>query len=201
LLFRVNRTSDAAGTSDSAGWVQLVPRAKTALTSAGFWRPMTSAKANKAALKEELLRAVAADLASLQRAHRAAVEGATHEQAKPENDKDTRALEQSYLARGQAKRAEELREGLAAIGRMGVDAFTTDRPVGVGALVTAEEGKRNVRLFIALYGGGSRLANGSVQVVTPKSPLGEALIGKRVGDNCEVLTGGNRRELELVGIE
>jgi transcription elongation GreA/GreB family factor len=162
---------------------------------------MTSHPANKAALKEELMRAVAADLASLQRAHRATVEGATHEQAKPENDKDTRALEQSYLARGQAKRAEELREGLAALGRMGVDSFTPDRPVGVGALVTAEEGTRNVRLFIALYGGGSRLANGSVQVVTPRSPLGEALIGKRVGDNCEVLTGGNRRELELIGIE
>ena len=48
------------------------------------------------------MRAVAADLASLQRAHRATVEGATHEEAKPENDKDTRALEQSYLARGQS---------------------------------------------------------------------------------------------------
>src|SRR5688572_18515154 len=36
--------------------------------------------------------------------------GATHEEAKPENDKDTRALEQSYLARGQALRAEQLTE-------------------------------------------------------------------------------------------
>ena len=35
---------------------------------------------------------------------------ATHEEAKPENDKDTRALEQSYLARGQAMRAEQLAE-------------------------------------------------------------------------------------------
>jgi transcription elongation GreA/GreB family factor len=162
---------------------------------------MTSRKTNKSALKEELMRVVAGDLASLERAHRATVEGATHEQARPENDKDTRALEQSYLARGQAKRTEELREGLAAIGRMDVETFTADRPVGVGALVTAEDGKRNVRLFIALYGGGSRLANGTVQVVTPSSPLGEALIGKRVGDDCEVLTGGNRRELEVVGIE
>jgi len=137
----------------------------------------------------------------LEQAHRASVEGATHEQAKPENDKDTRALEQSYLARGQAKRAEELRDGLAAIKRMEVEAFTPDQPVGVGALVTAFEANRNVRLWIAPHGGGTRLAKGMVQVVTPRSPLGEALIGKRVGDDCEVLTGGNRRELELVGIE
>jgi transcription elongation GreA/GreB family factor len=156
---------------------------------------------DKAALKEELIRLVAADLATLEQAHRASVEGATHEQAKPENDKDTRALEQSYLARGQAKRAEELRDGLAAIKRMEVEAFTPDQPVGVGALVTAFEANRNVRLWIAPHGGGTRLAKGMVQVVTPRSPLGEALIGKRVGDDCEVLTGGNRRELELVGIE
>jgi transcription elongation GreA/GreB family factor len=156
---------------------------------------------NKVALKEELIGVVAADLETLERAHRATMEGATHEQAKPENDKDTRALEQSYLARGQAKRTEELREGLAALRRMEVESFTPNQPVGVGALVTAEEGSRCVRFFVALHGGGSRLANGSVQVVTPRSPLGEALIGKRVGDDCEVLTGGNRRELELVGIE
>jgi transcription elongation GreA/GreB family factor len=162
---------------------------------------MTEPKTDKSALKDELMRLVAADLASLERAHRATVEGATHEQAKPENDKDTRALEQSYLARGQAKRAEELRDGLAAIRGMELEAFTEDQPVGMGALVTAAEAKRKVRLFIAPHGGGTRLAKGAVQVVTPRSPLGEALIGKRVGDDCEVLTGGNRREMELVGIE
>jgi transcription elongation GreA/GreB family factor len=156
---------------------------------------------NKSALKEELIRVVAADLATLERAHRATMEGATHEQAKPENDKDTRALEQSYLARGQAKRTEDLREGLVAIRSMEIEVFTADKPVGVGALVTAQEGKRTIRFFLALHGGGSRLAQGSVQVVTPRSPLGEALIGKRVGDDCEVLTGGSRREFELVAIE
>jgi transcription elongation GreA/GreB family factor len=162
---------------------------------------MSEPKTDKSALKEELMRLVAADLVTLERAHRATVEGATHEQAKPENDKDTRALEQSYLARGQAKRAEELRDGLAAIRGMKLQIFTMDQPVGLGALVTAAEAKRRVRLFVAPHGGGTRLAKGLVQVVTPSSPLGEALIGKRVGDDCEVLTGGNRRELELIGIE
>jgi transcription elongation GreA/GreB family factor len=162
---------------------------------------MTQPKVDKAALKDELMRAIAVDLASLERAHKATMEGATHEQAKPENDKDTRALEQSYLARGQAKRAEELRDGLAAIRNMVVDGFTVEQPVGLGALVTAREHHREVRFFIAVHGGGSRLAKGAVQVVTPSSPLGEALVGKRVGDDCEVMIGGSRRELELVGIE
>ena len=62
----------------------------------------------KPALKAELLALLGAHLETLERAHRAACEGATHEEAKPENDKDTRALEQSYLARGQAARIDEL---------------------------------------------------------------------------------------------
>src|SRR3984957_19944196 len=61
---------------------------------------------SKPTLKAELLALLTADLETLERAHRATREGATHEEAKPENDKDTRALEQSYLARGQAARLE-----------------------------------------------------------------------------------------------
>jgi len=156
---------------------------------------------NKSTLKQELVAVITADLETLERAHQATMEGATHEQAKPENDKDTRALEQSYLARGQAKRAEELRDSLAAVSRMEVPDFGPNQPVGVGALVTAEDSTRTVKFLIAPYGGGSRLASGAVQVVTPKSPLGEALIGRLVGDVCEVLTGGSRRELELVAVE
>jgi hypothetical protein len=62
----------------------------------------------KSTLKQELVALLAADLETAERAQQAAREGATHEEAKPENDKDTRALEQSYVARGQAKRVEEL---------------------------------------------------------------------------------------------
>ena len=51
----------------------------------------------KQALKTELAALLAADLETLEKAHRATREGVTHEDAKPENDKDTRALEQTYL--------------------------------------------------------------------------------------------------------
>jgi transcription elongation GreA/GreB family factor len=156
---------------------------------------------NKSALKQELIGVIAADLETLERAHRTTMEGATHEQAKPENDKDTRALEQSYLARGHAKRAEELRAGLDAVRRMEVRILAANQPAGVGALVFAEDSSRTVRFFIAPYGGGSRLADGSVHVVTPSAPLGAALIGKRAGEVCEVLSGSTLRELQLIAVE
>jgi transcription elongation GreA/GreB family factor len=153
---------------------------------------------SKTALRDELIALLSADLSTLERAQQAAAEGATHEEAKPENDKDTRALEQSYLARGQAARVEELRAGLAEVSRMPVRAFGPEEPAALGALVTIEEGEAATLLFLAPHGGGSRLcADGAraIQVVTPKSPLGRALLGKRAGEDAEVPLAGRVREI------
>lgn len=64
-----------------------------------------TARVTPAQAKQDLIAALERTLELLERAHADAAEGATHEEAKPEDDKDTRALEQSYLARGQAQRA------------------------------------------------------------------------------------------------
>lgn len=152
---------------------------------------------DKKALRDELLGRLQADLDRLEAAHRATLEAATHEEAKPENDKDTRALEQSYLARGQAMRVEELRRAVAEVAAMPVRPFAPGEPVALGALVTASEDDGERRLFVAPHGGGSALAGGAVQVVTPSSPLGGALVGRAAGDACELAAGGRTRTLEL----
>jgi transcription elongation GreA/GreB family factor len=156
----------------------------------------------KHALKEELVAMLASDLAARERAHRATREAATHEEAKPENDKDTRALEQSYLARGEALRVEEMRQGLEDVRAMAARAFRESERVALSALVSAEgEGAGDVSVFFLVpYGGGSKLAGGAVQVVTPKSPLGRALLGKVVGDDCELVVAGKTRTLSIVAV-
>ena len=156
---------------------------------------------SKTSLQEELVRVVADDLETRERAHRAALEGATHEEAKPENDKDTRALEQSYLARGEALRVEELRQGLLAVRAMTTRSFAANEPVTVGALVVTEQDGSTATLLLAPFGGGARLAGGAVQVVTPQSPLGRALLGKRAGDDCEVVLAGRTREVTVSAVE
>jgi transcription elongation GreA/GreB family factor len=159
---------------------------------------------SKQALKDELIRLLTADLETLERAQQATREGATHESAKPENDKDTRALEQSYLARGQALRVEDLRTGLAEVMSMPVRAFAEGQPAALGALVTVEEGEeeggKELVLFIAPHHGGATLAGGAVQVVTTKSPLGRALLGKRAGDDCDVQLAQRVRELSVIRV-
>jgi transcription elongation GreA/GreB family factor len=154
----------------------------------------------KSRLKEQLVSALAADLSLRERAHRAASEAATHAEAKPENDKDTRALEQSYLAHGEARRVEELRAALVEVQAMGGRSLGKHDAVVLGTLVTIDEGGVETLLWLAPHGGGSRLGDGTVQVVTPRSPLGQALIGKRSGDPCSVVLGGRERSLTIVGV-
>jgi transcription elongation GreA/GreB family factor len=156
---------------------------------------------SKIGLKQELSEQLALDLDTLERAQLAVQEAATHDEAKPENDKDTRALEQSYLARGQARRVLELRGAVSRVEAMVLRGFDESQPIALGALVSIEEGDQTQTVFLAPEGGGRRLSKGSVQVVTPESPLGRALLGKFVGDECAVRVGARLRELVIAAVE
>lgn len=94
---------------------------------------------SKQALLEELIQCARADLDAAERAQRETAAGATHEEARPENDKDTRALEQSYLAHGQARRVEQLRLELAEVSALPTRAFPDEAPIALGALIEVEE--------------------------------------------------------------
>lgn len=154
---------------------------------------------DKAALKAELVAQLTAALEIAQAAHAAAVEGATSDEARPENDKDTRGLEQSYLARGQALRVAELEAAVADTTALAPRAFTSQDRVALGALVSVDEDDAQHRFFLVPHGGGS-LLSGGVQVVTPSSPLGRALLGAREGDEVEVRLPGKLRSLVIAAI-
>lgn len=151
---------------------------------------------DKQRLRHELHDVLTRTLETARIAHAAAVEGATHSEAKAENDKDTRGLEQSYLARGQAQRVAELEAAVSDVAAMKLRVFTARDAIAMSALVAADDDGEQRRYFIAPGGGGSVLAGG-IQVITPQSPIGLALLGKRVGDTVEL----RGRELEILGVE
>ncbi len=153
----------------------------------------------KTALKTELVATITAALDAARAAHAGAVAGATDDEARPENDKDTRGLEQSYLARGQAARVAELEAAVAETTALAIRQFGRDDAVGMSALVEVEQGDVTRRYFIAPHGGGTVLA-GSVHVVTLASPLGRALLGKRVDDEVELPLPGKLRSLVILSI-
>jgi transcription elongation GreA/GreB family factor len=145
----------------------------------------------------------AAQLAMEQAAH-TAHDAATHPEAKPENDKDTRGLEAGYLAAGQSARAAELARMVAAVSQLTPRAFRADEPIAVLALVTLEDEDTGdqQRVFLSPMGGGMKLQvdGQQVQVVTPQSPLGDALLGKCAGDEASLRVGPKRRTVQIVNV-
>jgi hypothetical protein len=150
----------------------------------------------KQALKAELISQLEASLASARAAHASAIEGSTHEEARAENDKDTRGLEQSYLARGQAQRVAELEAAVGDVTGLALRTFAAASAIASSALVTTDDDQQ---FFIAPAGGGCVLAGG-VQVVTPGSPLGRALLGKRLDDVVELQLPGKLRTFSIVDV-
>jgi hypothetical protein len=139
-------------------------------------------------------------LAGLVEAQRSAQTGAIHPEARQEHPKDTRAIEAGYLARGLAERVEVLRDGITSLAALRPRAFTAADPLAVGALAGLEdrEGTATV-VLLAPAGGGERIEieGGVVLVLTPGSPLGAALAGRRPGDDVEVALPGGRRTLTI----
>jgi transcription elongation GreA/GreB family factor len=84
---------------------------------------------------------------------------------------------------------------------MALRAFDAGAPAALGALVSVDEDGHERHFFLAPHGGGAQLAGGAVQVVTPESPLGRALLGKGVDDGCEVLAGGRAREFVVLRVD
>jgi transcription elongation GreA/GreB family factor len=149
-----------------------------------------------------------AEIETMSRLARDAAEAATHEENKPENVKDMRSTEASYVARGQAGRVREMEQAHARLGALELRAFGAGDTIEISALVTlraaGKTGKGAVTTcFVAPVAGGLRVSVGGVEVqtVTPTSPLGAALLGLGEGEEAEAPTPQGVRVYEIVRVE
>lgn len=158
---------------------------------------------DKRVLLDDLIAQADAEAATLLRAARATHEGATHPEAKPENDKDTRSVEAAYLVTGQAARVRELSRTTQLLRALQVRAFAEDAPIAVGAIVRLESDGGTLTCLVCSAGGGmrSKACGEVVSVVTPESPLGQALLEKTAGDEIELVAGKGKRVYEIVSVE
>jgi transcription elongation GreA/GreB family factor len=157
----------------------------------------------KAAVREALRAHLTAALERMLHAARESAAAATHPEAKAEGDKDMRSTETSYVARGQAMRAEDLGEDLLRVESRAWPRFDEDTPIDEGALVAIElEDERRRTFLILSFAGGSELdVDGHrVLVVSPDAPAGAELIGKREGDDIELTLAGRRVEGSIVAV-
>ena len=154
--------------------------------------------------KQAVIAALHARLAARHEAlvasQKSAQAGATHGESKQEHAKDMRSVEQQYLARGLAERAETLRDAVVVLASLEARDFEEDEAARAGALVgLVDEGDRELVYLLAPAGGGETVDAGgvTVSVVTPQSPLGASLLGAHVGDELGIEIGAKRRSVTV----
>ncbi|WP_300631028.1 GreA/GreB family elongation factor [Pseudomonas sp.] len=155
---------------------------------------------NKHAVLQLILEKLTADLDIAQRAAQTAYETATHEENIAENKYDTLGLEASYLAAGQARRVEEIKQSLALCQNLQLRAYDDRRGIEVGTLLGLEdENDRQQWLFLAPDAAGLKVdvVGQPVTVITPRSPMGKSLLGKRIDDEVEILVAGARQHFTV----
>lgn len=113
-----------------------------------------------------------------------ALEAATGTDTRAENKYDTRGLEASYLAAGQADQADEILRAIASLEAFVVRDFDFDDPIDAGAVVEVEKDDEISFYLIAPAGGGLTVSSDTGEEITvlgPGSPLSRILIGKTAG--------------------
>lgn len=152
---------------------------------------------------EKIIAALTADLALFTLAARTAHAAATHAECLPDNKYDTTALEASYVAQGQANRAQDIRRALESYRNLKLRPFSDSVPIRLTALITveAEDGSCR-RFFLGPVAGGLKLSEQGEEylVITPESALGRALLGKSCGDELQIGSGIARKTFTIAAV-
>ena len=157
---------------------------------------------NKRALAKKIIAKLTDDLTLSIKAARTAHEEATHEQNKAEDKYDTRGLEAAYLASGQAKQAAETEQATAQYDSLALRNFGPKDPIDLTALVELESDGERIFYFLGPTSGGLEFTHDGKQmlVITPQSPLGQNLIGRKKGDKVKMKIGGLPVEYRVVSV-
>lgn len=158
---------------------------------------------DKSALRSSILRQLEADLALQTQAALTSRDEATSEESKAQNKYDTRGQEAAYLAEGQARLVAEIHESIALYAALPLPAFAATDPIALGAVVTLSGTDQTQRCFIGPRAGGLELTHEgrTLLVLTPASPLGRMLLGRRVGDSVTPPTRGKPTQQTITAVE
>jgi hypothetical protein len=138
----------------------------------------------KSALLENIRMELKASLERLAKSAMDAHAAATDPGSKAEGKYDTRSLEASYLAQGQARQVDELAAAVRAFEAFTLRDFTMEEPIDAGALVEVEMQGEISWLLLAPAAGGMVIEQDGQEItlLTPASALYRKLLGMRAGD-------------------
>lgn len=156
---------------------------------------------DKQQLIAQLVRRLESSARSALSARDAAAQEAREGATPDEKREDARAAHQlQTLGAAQQRRAQQAHAEIDALARFRPGTMST---IAVGAIVEIEdedtgEGRT---FFLAPVGAGMTLTgpggDGVLSVVTPASPIGRAVLGRRVGDIVDITVDGEVREWQI----
>lgn len=157
---------------------------------------------HKAQLMQLIISSLTDSLAVLEKAARASHAEATHESSKAESKYDTRGLEAAYLAGGQARQAKEILDSIKLYRALPVRNFASEDPIDLTALVELAVDSTRSLYFIGPRNGGLEIdcQRKEITVITPQSPLGQHLMGKRAGQRWTAKVGGSLAKYHILSV-
>ena len=175
---------------------------KSNLNSASAALMCPARNMNKRALIKKIIAALTDELEIYFKAALASRAEATHEQSRAESKYDTRGLEASYLAHGQSRQAAEIEAAIAAFEKLPLRNFKPGEPADLGAFVELQHAGERMFYFIGPKAGGTEIVHDKkeVLVITPQSPLGGQLCGRRSGELVSLQLPGDRRQYHIVAV-
>jgi hypothetical protein len=142
-------------------------------------------------MKSELMNLIRVELRQrfevLSRAAQEAHAAATDPDSKAEGKYDTRSLEQSYLAAGQARQVEEFAEALRIFESLVLPEFGMEDEIDAGALVEVDLADGPAWFLLVPAAGGLVVSHEGMEItlLTPSSGLYRKLVGLRMGDTLD----------------
>jgi transcription elongation GreA/GreB family factor len=157
---------------------------------------------NKPRLLKQIVASLSESVGVLEKAARASHAEATHESSKAESKYDTRGLEAAYLAGGQARQAKEILDSIRLYQALPVRDFAPGERIELTALVELKVDGTPFLYFIGPKNGGLEITfqRKEVTVITPQSPLGQNLMGKKAGQRWTDRLGGSTVKYEVVSV-
>jgi transcription elongation GreA/GreB family factor len=170
--------------------------------SDGHSPPDTPQQADKTELIAQLVAQLQTEIPAIRQRAKASADAATHEENRPENDKDMRSTEASYVARGQAAQVRDAEAALALLAVFVPRPFAEGEPIALSAIVEVEAQAQSATYFLVPAAGGRKLSLGDRKIssLTKDSPLGRALMGLTEGESAVVPAPQGTRAVEVVGV-
>lgn len=156
---------------------------------------------NKEKLINQIIEHLTLTLSNSEQAAKNAHLAATDDQSVAETQYDTLAIESAYLAEGQSRRIIECKKALKAFKQLTLN--NNSHAVTMGSLVQLSEDKAEQHWFFiapAAAGFRTKIANQHYTVITPQSPMGQALLGKQLDDEISIRLGNSELNDDIIAI-